>query len=652
MAASDSNAGVHVTIVGLTDVGRVREHNEDAFLVMDRTDGRRLGNGERLQLALDDAAVFAVADGMGGAAAGEVASQMASDRLAKVLGSADYTESTPDQISSLMDTAIHSANEEILTEARENAERKGMGTTLTAAVAVPGRVYISQVGDSRGYLLRKGKLVQLTKDQSLIGQLIEEGTLTEEEAEKLGGKNIVLQAVGVEENLRVDTKHWEVLRGDVILLCSDGLTGMVKDADLEVILNECGDDLGTALERMVDAANENGGRDNITVVLARFGGEGLRAPMEALAEGGVERAGAGFAAPPPPEVPNPMKKVGGALLAIIALIVVAFFALQRTTTDLTVSWKPADVGVHLTLQDADGNEVRAMDASGGSALLDGLAPGVYQVAASAPGYFEGRKELTFEVAGDAAESLWLVPKPGALKIRVATPHVTISVEAEGSGAPGVEPFTESFPWPDPATPKRYERGIPAGPVRVRVAREGFAPRESTQELAPEGALTFDVEALEETRGALRVRAPAEDFAVVVVDAFGDELGRGTTDASGELRLEVRVGRHEVRAEKEGFADFRAPVEVTEGGEAELTVEARVQAVAATVFGAPGTLFRVERADGDGWMPVGQLRRIADSGQYSRPIDLAPGSYRVVWDDDKVQEFEVRAGEAGKQLRLE
>lgn len=653
MAGPESKAGVHVSIVGLTDVGRVREHNEDAFLVLDRASGRRVGNAERLELDLSSAAIFAVADGMGGAAAGEVASHMATDRLAEVLGAADYGDATPDQIAALMDTAIQGANEAILAEARQNVERKGMGTTLTAAVTVPGRVYISQVGDSRGYLLRKGKLVQLTKDQSLIGQLIEEGTLTEEEAEKLGGKNIVLQAVGVEENLRVDTKHWEVLRGDVILLCSDGLTGMAKDAELEVILNENGDDLVTALRKLIEAANEGGGRDNITAVLARFDGEGLRAPLEALAEGGVERAGAAFAAPPPPEVPNPMKKVGAALIAIIALILVAFLALRRTTTDLTVSWKPADLDVTLTLTPQDGGgEPRTVQATGGSARLERLAPGTYEIAASAPRHFDDRKRLTFDEPGDSAESLWLAPRPGGLTISVHTPRVEILVEAEGSGAPNVEAFSEAIQWPDPANPKVYSKGtIPAGPIRVRVSREGFVAYDETAELAPEGELAIDVPALEETFGALSVKAPGAGFAVEVWDAEGTRIGEGTTDASGALRLDVRVGRHEVRARKTGFDEFRAPVEVAQDGVAQVEVQAREQKVQVKVSGAEGTLFRVERSSGDGWESVGQLRSIGRGGQAALPIELAPGHYRLTWGD-RAKEFDVAAGQSELKLVLE
>src|SRR6185436_12313692 len=250
-------------VVGMTDVGRVREHNEDNFLVMNRADGRRGGNAERFETALDGALLLVVCDGMGGAAAGEVASKMAADRMAADLGKAEFDDSSPDQISSLMDRVVQRANVDIHESAKANPSQKGMGTTMTAAVVTPGRLFVSQVGDSRAYLLRKGMLNQLTKDQSLIGQLIEEGTLTEEEAEKLGGRNIVLQAVGVEENLRVDTKYWPLLRGDELLLCSDGLSGMVKDAQMKDILLASMDDPGKAAENLIAEANKNGGRDNV-----------------------------------------------------------------------------------------------------------------------------------------------------------------------------------------------------------------------------------------------------------------------------------------------------------------------------------------------------------------------------------------------------
>src|SRR6185295_5932566 len=259
--AEDPGGSARAVVMGMTDVGRVREHNEDCFLVMNRGDGRRGENGKRFEAALDGALLLVVCDGMGGAAAGEVASKMASDRMATELGTAAFSNSSPDQVSALMDHAVQLANSDIHEAAKANATQKGMGTTMTAAVVTQGNLFVSQVGDSRAYLLRKTNLTQLTKDQSLIGQLIEEGTLTEEEAEKLGGRHIVLPAVGVEERLRVDTKYWPILRGDVLLVCSDGLSGMVKDQRLKDILLAAGEDVGKAAENLIAEANKNGGRD-------------------------------------------------------------------------------------------------------------------------------------------------------------------------------------------------------------------------------------------------------------------------------------------------------------------------------------------------------------------------------------------------------
>ncbi len=651
MAAPD-NPGVKVTVVGLTDVGRVREHNEDAFLVVPKAGGAPTDNREVVAAALDTATVFAVCDGMGGAAAGEVASRMAAEKLASALGGADYEGATPDQIASMMDRAVQDANDEILTEARENVERKGMGTTLTAAIAIPGRIFISQVGDSRGYLLRKGKLFQLTKDQSLIAQLIEEGTLTEEEAEKLGGRNIVLQAVGVEDSLRVDTKHWEVLRGDVILLCSDGLNGMIDDAAMEGILNACGDDIQTAADQLIDAANEGGGRDNITVVLARFEGDDLRPPMDSLSPG-AEQAGAGFAAPPPPDVPNPMKKVGAALAAIIAIIGVLFFALQRTTADLAVSWMPSDLAVTLTIEGGDGFEPREIEGAGGMLSFVELEPGEYEIAAVADGYFETRSKLTIESAGDTTADLRLVPKPGAVEVRVSTPHVRIILEAKGDGSPGVEPVIRDPEWPDPSTPLRFESGIPAGPVTVRVTREGFDSYVSeVRILEPEGELIFEVGPLTARMATLRVSAPSDGFAIRVLSEKGEELATGTTDATGSAELIVRQGRHEVRVTREGFDDFVQSVEIGPDG-ASVVVEAAVREVSISVTGKPSTRFSIETGTGDKWETVGHTRRIGSSGRYSRGIDLAPGHYRITWDDGAgSREFDVVAGEADKTIGLE
>ena len=359
MSENDATPEVTVKVVGLTDVGRVREHNEDAFLVMHRQDAEPAGNGETVECELDSVMFLAVADGMGGAAAGEVASQMAVERFSKNLAESEIADATPDQIVALIDQTLQAANQDIQEHAQENPDRRGMGTTMTCAVIVPGQAFISQVGDSRGYLLRKGKLLRLTRDQSLIEQLIDEGTITEEEAEKMGGRNIILQALGVEESVRPDTKPFPILRGDTYLLCSDGLSGMIKDDEMERIVNEMGDDLHAGVEKLVQAANDNGGRDNITVVLARFEGEGLRAPMESVTEADVEQVGHKFVAPPPPDVPNPMKKVMG-IVAVIITILAALFFFVKTPTNLEVDLRTKDLTVEFVLVNtATGTEFQA-----------------------------------------------------------------------------------------------------------------------------------------------------------------------------------------------------------------------------------------------------------------------------------------------------
>ncbi len=650
MAATDSAPEVEVTIVALTDVGRAREHNEDCFLVLDRPGGKRAGNGEMLRSPLATATVFAVADGMGGAAAGEVASRMTAERLAQVLGDAEYKDVTPDQIAALMDHAIHAANDEILAEARANAERRGMGSTCTAAVATPGRLFLAQIGDSRGYLLRKGKLVRLTKDQSLIEQLIEEGTLTEEEAEHIGGRNIVLQAVGVDENLQVQSRHLEVLRGDVVLLCSDGLTGMVKDAEIERILVEGGDDLAAAANRLIDAANAGGGRDNITVVLARFDGGGLRAPLEPLTAEAGGKSGTRFHAPPPPDVPNPMKRVGIALGVIIALLLAAFFLLRRTTADLGVLWTPRDLPARIALR-ARGQttDLRTIDGSGGAAHLDGLAPGEYDLVVSAPHYFETTTQITILGAGDATESVTLRPRPGSLRVTVKTPGVFISVDAAGSGAPDETPLSESFPWPDPSVPKVYESGVPAGPVRVRVSRDGFAEHVHDDVLSPEGDLAVAVPELRELRGVLEIVVPGPGFRAEVRAAnAADVLAQGDTGADGTLRLDVRVGNHSLRVTKPGFEPLDQTVGVTEGATTRLELALRVEDVPLSVTGVPGSRFTLQEQAADGtWTDVGVSRAIGADGIYPRELPLTPGTtYRIVREGspDTLWEHTVAAGD--------
>ena len=270
---------VIVHVFGRTDVGRTREHNEDAFVVADLTRGNATLQPEvRTHHVGDRGTLFMVADGMGGAAAGEIASAMAIEvvlrELSDALGAVEAP--TPETYASALKRATAAANAQIHTFALEHPEYRGMGTTATVAGVLGDTLYLAQVGDSRAYLVRDGVARQITKDQSLMQKLIEAGEITEEEAEQSERRNIILQALGPESQIRVDLTHQQVRRNDVLILCSDGLSGQVKISEIaEVVTEE--PELMTVCKRLIDRANENGGPDNITVIAARFDGDGLRA---------------------------------------------------------------------------------------------------------------------------------------------------------------------------------------------------------------------------------------------------------------------------------------------------------------------------------------------------------------------------------------
>jgi protein phosphatase len=269
---------IRVQVFGKTDVGRSREHNEDRFLVADLTrkdaslqpQVRQHDLGERGSL-------FVVADGMGGAAAGELASQMATDTIFAHLLKAwnAETEATPQRFAHRLKEAVEVANANIHAHAKAHPEVRGMGTTTTAAGVLGEHLYLTQVGDSRAYLVRGGVAHQLTKDQSLMQRLVEAGELTEEEAAHSERRNIILQALGPDPKVKVDLTHQDVRRGDVLVLCSDGLSGQVKKEEIAQIVTSASD-LAAACDKLIALANERGGPDNITVVMARFDGEGLR----------------------------------------------------------------------------------------------------------------------------------------------------------------------------------------------------------------------------------------------------------------------------------------------------------------------------------------------------------------------------------------
>jgi PPM family protein phosphatase len=279
------NAGaaseVRVHLFARTDVGQVREHNEDNFLVADLTRrSRGLLEANRATVIGHQGAVFAVCDGMGGAAAGEIASQLAVDIIYERLvdGLADRAVKR-DELARRLVRAVEAAGLRIFHEAKADRSRRGMGTTVTAAALVDEILFFAQVGDSRGYLLRNDTLVQLTRDQSLVNQLIEAGQLTEEEAETFEHNNIILQALGTSDTVQVDLTYAELRRGDLLLLCSDGLSGMVRFEDIRDTLRGGAEPLDIC-KALTEKANQAGGHDNITVIIVQFDGEGLK-PLEA-----------------------------------------------------------------------------------------------------------------------------------------------------------------------------------------------------------------------------------------------------------------------------------------------------------------------------------------------------------------------------------
>jgi PPM family protein phosphatase len=269
-----------VRVFGRTDVGRMREHNEDAFVVADLTRGNATLQPEvRSHTVGGRGSLFMVADGMGGAAAGEIASAMAIEAVLREITEALASADAPseDTFATSIKRATATANAEIHAFALQHPEFRGMGTTATVAGVLGDTVYLAQVGDSRAYLVRNGVAAQITKDQSLMQKLVEAGELTQEEAEQSERRNIILQALGPEPNIKVDLTAQQLRRGDTLVLCSDGLSGQVKCEDIARIATE-EQDLVTACRRLIDLANENGGPDNITVIAARFDGDGLIPP--------------------------------------------------------------------------------------------------------------------------------------------------------------------------------------------------------------------------------------------------------------------------------------------------------------------------------------------------------------------------------------
>ncbi len=265
-----------------TDAGRVRPNNEDAFLVADLEAGTTIALTDAVHRTAVPAhgLLFLVADGMGGAASGELASRMGASLVLEGL-LAQWTTGTPSVttfVEALRDATVD-ANRRLHAYAQEHPEHRGMGTTMTVAGVLGDALYLVQVGDSRAYLVRDGEARQLTKDQSLIQRLVELGEITAEQAETSGRRNIILQALGPEAQVTVDLTHQPLRQGDTLVLCSDGLSGLVPPGELAATV-QAHPDLARMCEALVAQANARGGPDNITAVAVRFEGEGL-APAQA-----------------------------------------------------------------------------------------------------------------------------------------------------------------------------------------------------------------------------------------------------------------------------------------------------------------------------------------------------------------------------------
>ena len=277
-----------VELFAKSDVGRVRRGNEDNFLVLDLSTEQTWTGSEgavppekltRFDLG-DKGLVLVVSDGMGGALAGDVASRMAVDSVREMLvgnGGEDACDPTVDLVECLKNATVY-ANLAIHVRSQEDSRCAGMGATFTGAAVKGNSLDLVQVGDSRGYVIRRDQIRLATKDQSLVQQLVDVGQISETEAETHMFRNVILQALGAQSEVTPVTGKIRLRQGDVVLLCSDGLSGKLRAEDIQQIVVSSDGDLAKACDALIDEANNRGGEDNITVVLARFLGDDLEAP--------------------------------------------------------------------------------------------------------------------------------------------------------------------------------------------------------------------------------------------------------------------------------------------------------------------------------------------------------------------------------------
>lgn len=266
-----------VNVFGATDTGIVRDHNEDNFVLADLSARATGVKPEILRHRVGRyGSLFMVADGMGGGAAGEVASQLAVNHVYHKVseGVRSIPELDKRNFALQLKSAVEYANGVIYQESLNNPGYKGMGTTCSAAGVFQESLFVAQVGDSRAYLVRSNGIKQITKDQSLVNKLLDAGLITEEEAESHENKNVILQALGIKEAVEVVISTIDVKRNDILILCSDGLSGLVKAEEIkQVVTSAAGQE--AACHELVEMANQRGGHDNITVIVAQFSGDAV-----------------------------------------------------------------------------------------------------------------------------------------------------------------------------------------------------------------------------------------------------------------------------------------------------------------------------------------------------------------------------------------
>ncbi len=278
---------VRVRVCGVTDPGMKREENQDSFLIADLSDPeqdlRLPSPAEQTRQRVRDmevgsrGALFMVADGMGGAAGGRVASRMATSHVLTSIVSRWTLERgpSPSRFIASIEEAVQASNALIHDQSNRHPAYHGMGTTATVAGVFEDYLYLAQIGDSRAYLVRGGRCTQLTRDQSFENFAVQRGLMSPEEVEKSAHRNVILQALGPNSSVEADLTYQHLRLDDVLVLCSDGLFRVVQEPEIAAATAM---DVAEGCDALVAMAKERGAPDNVTVLLARFGGDGLRPP--------------------------------------------------------------------------------------------------------------------------------------------------------------------------------------------------------------------------------------------------------------------------------------------------------------------------------------------------------------------------------------